>query len=416
MHVVETTFWFCLAAVAYNYAGYPILLFCLSTMIQAKADFLYLINRRSRRCLPRATYLPRVALIISAYNEAAVIRDKVDNSLQLEYPEGQLEIWFGLDAPSDATAEVLKQGSIGRIHVVEFANRRGKLAVLGDLAKRTTAEILIFTDANTMLDRSCVRNLVRHFVDSKVGAVSGEEIRTPVSTNDGSGESIYWRYESAIKILESRLNCSQGANGAALAIRRRLFNPKPGSIVEDFQIPLALRFQGYRVIYDPEAIATEELAPTLTAQFARRVRIGAGNYQTLFGNLGYLNPFNGFLTFAFISHRLLRWLAPFMLVTAFLCSIALTAQMRLTLLVALQFAFYLAGLLGYVLKKKSGRSLPLLSAPLHFCSMNLALFLGFCAYVSGRQGAIWASTPRGVSVEDDRLLQIEGTSEARQAA
>lgn len=415
MHTLEATFWFCIAAVAYNYAGYPVLLFCLSTIIQAKADFSYLTNRQSRRCSPSASYVPRVALFIAAYNEAAVIRDKVDNSLRLDYPEDQLEIWFGLDAPSDSTAAVLKEVSNGRIRVTEFTNRRGKLAVLGDLAKQTTAEILIFTDANTMLDRSCVRNLVRHFVDSKVGAVSGEEIRTSKSASDSAGESLYWRYESAIKILESRLNCAQGANGAALAIRRILFNPKPGSIVEDFQIPLALRFQGYRVVYDPEAIATEELAPTLTAQFARRVRIGAGNYQTLFGNLGYLNPFNGFLTFAFISHRLLRWLAPFLLVVAFLCSIALAVHMKFTLLLTLQCGFYFAALLGYFLKKR-GRSLPLLSAPLHFCSMNLALFLGFCAYISGHQGATWASTPRSVSVEDDRLLQIEGTSEARQAA
>lgn len=414
MHAVEAIFWFCLAAVAYNYAGYPILLFCLSAIFQTKADFLYLIHRRSRRCLP-TDYVPQVALIVSAYNEAAVIRGKVDNSLQLDYPQDRLEIWFGLDAPSDSTAEILKRVSNGRLQVVEFGSRRGKLAVLSNLVKRTTAEILIFTDANTMLDRSCVRNLVRHFVDPKVGAVSGEEIRTTTPSSDPGGESIYWRYESAIKVLESRLNCSQGANGAALAIRRSLFKPKAGSIVEDFQIPLALRFQGYRVVYDPEAIAIEELAPTLSAQFARRVRIGAGNYQTLFKNLEYLNPFNGFLTFAFISHRLLRWLAPFMLAIAFVCSVGLVAQIRFTLLVALQCGFYSAALFGYVLKKR-GLPVSLLSAPLHFCSMNLALFLGFVAYVTGRQGVTWTSTPRRVSAEDERLIQTEQTSEARQAA
>src|SRR5690349_9171516 len=130
MHTLEATFWFCIAAVAYNYAGYPVLLFCLSTIIQAKADFSYLTNRRSRRCSLSVAYGPRVALIIAAYNEAAVIRDKVDNSLQLDYPEDQLEIWFGLDAPSDSTAAVLKQVTNGRIRVIEFAKRRGKLAVL----------------------------------------------------------------------------------------------------------------------------------------------------------------------------------------------------------------------------------------------------------------------------------------------
>jgi cellulose synthase/poly-beta-1,6-N-acetylglucosamine synthase-like glycosyltransferase len=414
MHALELTFWVCFLAVAYNYIGYPILLFCLSAIVQARVDFLYLIHRRSRRCSAQSSYLPRVAMIISAYNEADVIGCKVDNSLRIDYPDDRLEIWFGLDAPTDSTGEILKRLSNRSLRVVEFASRRGKLAVISDLAKRTTAEILIFTDANTMLDRRCIRNLVRHFVAPNVGAVSGEEIRTAVPTSDPGGESVYWCYESAIKILESRLNCAQGGNGAALAVRRSLFNPRAGSIVEDFQIPLALRFQGYRVVYDPEAIATEEIAPSLSAQFSRRVRIGAGNYQTLFGNLRYLNPLNGLLTFTFISHRLLRWLAPFFLVTAFMCSLALLGDTSFGVFLALQCAFYLAALLGYVLKKKGYRT-SVLSVPLNFCSMNLALLFGFFAYVTGHQGATWMSTPRRVHVEGEGMLQAV-PSKAQHAA
>ena len=414
MHALELTFWVCFLAVAYNYFGYPILLFCLSAIVQARVDFLYLIHRRSRRCSVQSSYLPRVAMIISAYNEADVIGSKADNSLRIDYPDDRLEIWFGLDAPTDSTAELLKKLSNGRLRMVEFASRRGKLAVISDLARRTTAEILIFTDANTMLDRSCIRNLVRHFVEPGVGAVSGEEIRTAVPTSDPGGESIYWRYESAIKILESRLNCAQGGNGAALAVRRSLFNPRAGSIVEDFQIPLALRFQGYRVVYDPEAIATEEIAPSLSAQFARRVRIGAGNYQTLFRNLRYLNPLNGLLTFTFISHRLLRWLAPLLLPTAFFCSFALVRDPNFAVFFTLQCCFYSAAWLGYMLKK-NGRRTSVLSVPLHFCSMNLALLFGFFAYVTGHQGATWMSTPRRVAVESEGVLQAM-PSEAQHAA
>jgi cellulose synthase/poly-beta-1,6-N-acetylglucosamine synthase-like glycosyltransferase len=180
-----------------------------------------------------------------------------------------------------------------------------------------------------------------------------------------------------------------------------------GSIVEDFQIPLEIRFKGYRVVYDPEAIATEEITPAFSAQFARRVRVGAGNYQTLFRNPAYLNPLNGLLAFTFISHRLLRWLAPLLLLAAFFCNIALAVRGNLILLLALQCAFYSTALIGYALKKR-GKPARLLSAPLHFCSMNLALLLGLHAYMTGRQGATWAATPRATqALQDSSLVEVE---------
>src|SRR5581483_1785935 len=384
MNVLHTIFWGCFIAVAYNYAGYPLLLFLLSTLSQAKADLHYLLRRTNRRCAPPNGYVPTVAVLVSAYNEAAVIHAKVENTRELDYPNDRLEIWFGLDAPSDSTAEILRRDVDDRMRILDFPTRRGKLAVLGDLARQTAAEILVLTDANTMLDRHCIRKLVRHFCDPQVAVVTGEEIRKPVRESGPSGESIYWRYESAIKILENRLNCAQGANGAALAIRKSLFEPKVSSIVEDFQIPLELRFRGHRVVYDPEAIAVEEITPNLQAQFTRRVRIGAGNYQTLFRNPRYLNPSYGLLTFTFISHRLLRWLTPLCLTVAFLCNIAMVNTMQFAALFAIQCVFYSMALLGYI-RQKRAQPVACLSLPLSFCSMNLALLLGFCAYVMGKQ-------------------------------
>lgn len=414
MNVLHTLFWLSVAAVVYNYAGYPVLLFCLSILSQAKADFLYLARRINRRCTSPADSIPTVAVLVSAYNEAAVIRGKVQNTLELDYPSNHLEVWFGLDAPSDSTSEMLKQVSDDRVHVREFDTRRGKLAVLTDLAQQTCAEILVLTDANTLLDRRCIRNLVRHFCDPRVAVVSGEEIRRPARQGDPGGESIYWRYESAVKILESRLNCAQGANGAALAIRRSLFKPQAGSIVEDFQIPLELRFRGYRVVYDPEAIAIEEITPTLQAQFSRRVRISAGNYQTLLRNPRYLKPSFGWLAFSFFSHRLLRWLTPFCLVSAFLSSLAMAQSMEFAVFLTIQCAFYSMAVAGYLLKKRARRT-SFLSLPLNFCSMNLALLLGFYAYVTGRQGVTWNATPRG-SALPDALIHIDANSRIRPAA
>jgi cellulose synthase/poly-beta-1,6-N-acetylglucosamine synthase-like glycosyltransferase len=346
--------------------------------------------------------------LISAYNEQDVVGAKATNCQQIDYPPDRLEFLFGLDAPTDKTPDILCQVSDKQIRILHYKTRRGKVAVLCDLAKQTSAEILVLTDANTMLDAHCIKNLVRHFADSGVGAVSGEEIRVVAPNAEPSGESLYWRYESALKILESRLNCSLGGNGAVLAIRRSLFKPFKGSIVEDFQLPLEIRFNGARVVYDPEAIAVEEITPTSSAQFARRVRIGAGNYQTLFTHPEYLNPLRGLLGFSFISHRLLRWLAPFLLLMAFFCSMAMVTRPPFGVLLTLQCLFYCLALLAYLISKR-GRSPGMLGAPLHFCSMNLALFLGFYKYITGRQGVVWRATPRRTLSETTRTYPAQAS-------
>jgi cellulose synthase/poly-beta-1,6-N-acetylglucosamine synthase-like glycosyltransferase len=397
-HALEMAFWICIGGVAYNYVGYPLLLFALSVLSQAKSDCLYLISRHSRRC-PRSNHdLPRVALLMSVYNEAAVIQSKVKNALETDYPSDRLEFLIGLDAPTDSTAELLSQTQSSWLRVFRFHRQRGKLAVLCALAQQTSAEIVVFTDANTMLEPKCIRNLVRHFADPQVGAVSGEETRVVAPGTDPAAESLYWRYESALKLLETRLNCSLGGNGSVLALRRSLFHPRKQTVVEDFQISLEIRLRGYRVVYDPEAIAVEEIPPTLSAQFARRIRIGAGNYQVLFGNLECLNPLKGLLAFSFFSHRVLRWLAPLLLLIAFSCSVSMAAQNKFATLAGAQCLFYLAAFLGYRLKKK-GKPHRLLSVPFHFCLMNVALLFGFFRYLRGVKTLAWKSTPRRVRPE-----------------
>jgi cellulose synthase/poly-beta-1,6-N-acetylglucosamine synthase-like glycosyltransferase len=389
----ELLFWICVGFVAYNYVGYPFVLFLLSVVSQAKSDLLFLFHRGGRRCAPSIQYVPRVAVLMSAHNEEAVIQTKVKNTLESDYPCDRLEFLIGLDAPADSTADLLSQMEFDQLRVTHFKDRRGKLAVLTSLAEQTEAEILVITDANTRLDANCIRNLVRHFVQPGVGAVSGEENRIASPGSDPAAEGLYWRYESALKLLENRLDCTMGGNGSVLAVRRTLFRPQKRTIIEDFQIPLEIRLSGHRVIYDPEALAFEEIAPTLSAQFARRVRIGAGNYQTLFANLRCLNPLKGMLAFCFFSHRVLRWLAPLLLLIAFVCSALMTGHGNFAILFAAQSAFYLCACLGYFFKK-IGKPVRLFALPLHFCSMNLAMLLGLLRYLSGEQKLTWASTPR----------------------
>jgi len=404
----ELIFWLCIGAVAYHYVGYPILLFVLSVIVQAKSDFLYLVQRRSRRRVLATNEIPQVAVLISAFNEETVIEAKARNCLELDYPAERIQFMLGLDSPTDSTADVLNRIASDRLRVFRFSARRGKLAVLRDLAQETSAEILVLTDANTLLDRNAIRSLVRHFADPRVGAVSGEEIRVVAPGSEKSAEGLYWRYESAVKILESRLNCSLGGNGSVLAVRRSLFRTREQSIVEDFQIPLEIRFQGYRVVYDPEAVAVEEIAPTWSAQFARRVRIGAGNYQTFFAHPEYLNPRKGFLAFSFFSHRVLRWLAPLLLPIGFVCSMLLSARPPFAVMVLAQGAFYLTAATGWCLKKKA-KPLRWCSVPFHFCAMNAALFLGLLRFLRGRQTLAWQPPPRRMG--DAALLdKVSGNS------
>lgn len=396
--IPEVLFWFCIGAVIYNYAGYPVVLFILSMVSQAKSDLLFLVGKRTRRSRPLSDELPTVAVLLSAYNEEAVIRDKVKNFFELDYPESRLEFLLGLDAPSDSTPEILSEIRSKRIRVWHFASRRGKLAVLCNLAEQTTAEIVISTDANTMLKPDCIRTLIRHFRDPRVGAVSGEEVRITARGTDPAAESIYWRYESALKFLENRLNCSLGGNGSVLAVRRSLFRLDKPSIVEDFQIPLDIRLKGHRVVYDPEALAFEEIAPNHSAQFARRIRLGAGDFQALFGNLKCLNPKNGLAAFCFFSHRVLRWLGPVFLLIALVSSFFLFEIPVFQTLIALQGGFYLGACIGYCRKRK-GRKTGILGLPVNFCSMNLALLLGLFQYLSGRHSTVWKATPRAATHE-----------------
>lgn len=390
---LKIIFWLSLAAVAYNYAGYPIYLLVCSFCSQGYSDLIFLCRRKSRRGDESGFTKPRIAIVIAAYNEETVIEDRVKNALALNYPEELCEILIGLDSPTDRSADVLRQFESDRVRVFHFPERRGKLRVICDLVQRTSAEILVFTDANTHFQPNCVEKLVRHFSNLRVGVVSGEELRASGKGVEPAAEGVYWKYESALKILESRLGCLHSANGGVYAIRRELFHPRPDFIVEDFQIPLAVRFDGHLVIYDPEAISVEEIAPTLAAQFERRVRIAAGNFQTLFSFPSYLNPLKGTPAFAYWSHRVLRWVTPLMLILALVCSAALVRVNAYQWMFVLQTSFWLLALLGYW-RKTRNKSIGVCRMPLYFCSMNCAIVLGFFRYLRGLQSVAWKPTPR----------------------
>lgn len=396
LRATEWVFWISAASVLYTYAVFPVLMFLFAALKQAWRDVRFLLRRESRRRAARGQYEPHVALLVAAYNEEAIIAEKLRNTADLDYPAEKIDLLLGLDAPEDGTAEVARAQAGPNQQVIQFPVRRGKLAVINDLAARSNAEILVFSDANTILAPDAIRCLVRHFAEEGTGAVCGE-LRVVSPSGRVEMESLYWRYEVALKFLENRLNCVLGANGGVYAVRRDLFRPLDNWIVEDFQLPMEIRFAGYRVVYDPEAIGTEEAAPSLAAEYRRKVRIGAGACQTLLRNPGFLNPFAGMPAYAYFSHKVLRWLGPLFMLSALAASVLLAAEPFYAAALALQLAFYAVAWLGYV-RLRRGKTGGLAATVFYFCSMNLALLHGMIRFLTGRQQALWNTTPRRASV------------------
>ncbi len=380
-----------IAVPAYSYVVYPVLLFLLATVVQTRRDIVYLFKRGERRSRRRG--LPKVSLILAAYNEAEVIEKKVTNCLELEYPREKLQVIIGSDGSTDGTAGIIGRYAPQGVELLDFQERRGKLAVVSDCVKRASGEILVLTDANTMLDSSAIENLVRHFDDPKVGAVCGE-LRLNEPGRRKIGESTYWRFEVILKFLESKLDSVLGANGAIYAIRKELFPQAPANwITEDFVIPMKCRAQGYRVRYDPEAIAYETAASSARQEFARRVRIGAGNFQAMWECRSLLLPWRGFVSFEFISHKVLRWLTPFAMVAALAANAFLLGADWARILFTLQVGFYATAGLGYLLLKAK-LQLTLMKYPYYFLVINLGLLCGFFRWVTGSQKADWRRTLR----------------------
>lgn len=375
----------------YAYLGYPLVLFLLASLVQMGRDVHYLLLRRERRS--RNAELPLVNIVIAAHNEEKVIGATLAGCLALDYPRDRLEVIVGSDGSTDRTVEIARQHEGEGVRVLEYSRRRGKVSVISDCAAAAHGDILVFTDANTILDARSVPNLVRHFIDPHVGVVCGElRLRGP----DGrpADEGVYWRYEVILKVLESRLNAVLGANGAIYAMRRSLFpEVRDHLITDDFVIPMKVRARGWRVLYDPEAVAVEEVSASLSDEFRRRLRIGAGNWQALRQCAELLAPWRGSVSFAFWSHKVLRWLTPFLLLAALLANTVLLSHPAWQAALAVQIAFYGCAALGLALGQLRLPAGPLRMVS-YFVAINTALAIGFVRGACGVQQAAWQSAAR----------------------
>jgi cellulose synthase/poly-beta-1,6-N-acetylglucosamine synthase-like glycosyltransferase len=389
--VFEVLFWSSMGLGFYTLVLYPALLIALAGFAQLRSDLRFAWRRPERRRQPEET-LPTVSLIICAHNEEQVIAERMKNCAQLNYPTTHLEILVGCDGCTDGTIQRASQAASSNTVLFDYLDRAGKSATLTRLVPKAQGEILVFSDANTMLDANALSHLVKHFADPRVGCVCGElKLATPEGRPVTEGH--YWRFECFLKFLESRLEALVSANGAIYAIRRSLFRPlPPGTINDDLLISMNVLQQGYRIVYDPQAVAYEETA-SLQQEFRRRVRIGSGDFRALRHSKRLLNPFSGRVAAAYWSHKILRWVLPFTITAALISSIALSHDAFYAAAAGLGFAMVAAAGVGYALESRHVRS-GILRFPCYFLLMNLALLVGFLRDIFGRRTVLWTPTPR----------------------
>jgi cellulose synthase/poly-beta-1,6-N-acetylglucosamine synthase-like glycosyltransferase len=386
MAAATLIFWVCTAAVVYAYAVYPIALWSLSR----------LFGQRERPPRLADDQLPPITLLIAAYNEADVIGARVRNARAMDYPAEKLRIVVASDGSSDGTVEVVSSFAACNVQLLDYKQRRGKSSVLNSAMAEVGTHIVLLSDANTDIAPSAARNLVRWFRDPAVGAVCGRLVLVDAATGRNA-DGLYWRYETFLKKAEAKLGALLGSNGAIYAIRRDLYVPIPANtIVDDFVIPLLAKLRsGCRIVYDCDAVATEETAPDVKAEFRRRARIGAGGFQAIALLWRLMSPRWGWLAFAFVSHKVLRWLCPFLLAAMLISSvIAAVGQPVYWVVVAAQVAFYLLSLVAGYLPGPLGR-MKVLQLATMFTSMNAALAVGFWRWAQGVRSGAWERTARG---------------------
>lgn len=391
--LAQWTAWLCIGAVVYSYALYPLVLAMIAGAVQTVRDARYVLGKRDRRVL-RDAELPMVAVVISAYNEERHIGPRIENLLALDYPADRLKILIGSDGSRDRTGEIMAGFNDPRLQAHAFEQNRGKASVLNDLVSRVDAPIVAFSDANTYFERQALRKLAAHFADARVGAVSGE-LRLKGAAGDNQ-DSLYWRVEQFLKFFEGRIGGLLGANGAIYAIRRELWQPLASdTICDDFCVAMSVAATGHRLVYEPTAWAEEDTPDAIGEEYKRRVRIGIGNFQALVRHPEYLWRTSLGTIFAYISHKVLRWIAPHLLVLGLIASLWLARDsMAWGVFAALQIVGYLAAAALYGVSGRGGRLPGVLRIPAFLFALNWAFLIASYRYATGRYSGSWRRTAR----------------------
>jgi poly-beta-1,6-N-acetyl-D-glucosamine synthase len=383
-------FWISLFLIVYTFAGYGLVLFILISVKR-------LFNKRIS--YDGLTELPTIALLVAAYNEEELIEEKILNCLALEYPREKIEFIFITDGSTDKTTDRIRKYQ--EITLLHQDQRAGKMAAIKRAIPLIKEDVIVFTDANTFLNRESLTELVKHYQNPLVGAVAGEKRILVDDKADASsaGEGFYWKYESLLKRWDYELYSNVGAAGELFSIRTALYQPvEADTIIDDHMIAMRIAENGYIIAYEPNAYAMETASADIKEELKRKIRIAAGGIQSIMRLRKSANPFHHPLfTFQYISHRVLRWtITPFLLILVLLLNVFLVEKNAGLIYIILLFGqvfFYALALGGFFLERKNLR-VKILFIPYYFCIMNYAVIAGMIRYFKKTQSAAWEKSKR----------------------
>lgn len=380
---MELIYWGSILVVIYTYFGYPLVLLLIKK--KTKESDLNVSD-----CL-NANF----DFLILAYNEEKVIKKKIQDSLNLIKNFDNARVIVVSDGSTDGTNDICKS-------FINFPNfqffplpRSGKSQSINKVMAFLSGDFVVFSDANVEYTENTIINLLKPFIDNNIGFTCGKVIyNNPGEVISGKGESFYWKYENFLKKQESKIGYIAGATGAVYSIRRNLFIPlKSNCINDDFTISMNVIKQGYKSAYIEDAMVYECVAPSVEAEFNRHIRDATGHYLSLMHLIGLLNPLKGKPSFVFWSHRVMRWIAPLLLITIFIINIQLVNKHIYKQFFYMQIVFYSFALIALLFRKLI--KLPfILFVPFYFCNLNLALFIGFIRALFIKQSGKWESTKR----------------------
>lgn len=391
--MLKILFWTCMALVIYTYIGYGVLLYLF---VRLKRFF---CKPAKQQPLQDDETLPDITFLVCAYNEQDTVDIKIANSHELDYPKDKLHLVWITDGSSDKTNEMLAK--YDDVKVLYQPERRGKTNALNRALSIVDTDIVIMTDANTIVNKGAVREVARLMNNPKVGCVAGE--KRVLSKTEGEiaakGEGLYWKYESALKRLDSELYSAMGAAGEFCAVRKKLCRQMPdNTLLDDFIMSMQIVEQGYKIAYTSEAYAMEFGSANLKEEAKRKRRIAAGGIQSIIQLRSMIVPWNNIVVaFQLISHRFLRWsITPCALLALIPLNIALlcvNAGTIYTVIMALQAIFYATALAGYFMSKR-GKENKLLYIAFYFLYMNLNVFQGFAYFFKNKNQGVWEKAQR----------------------
>jgi cellulose synthase/poly-beta-1,6-N-acetylglucosamine synthase-like glycosyltransferase len=375
---MELLFWLSLIGIFYAYLGYPIILFVIGKIKKKSENVNYQVN-----------YYPSLSIIMPVHNEEKVIESKIKNIFSIDYPENRFELIIVSDGSTDRTKEIILDNPHHNIKFYELPARRGKAAALNLGLEKSSGEIIVFTDASIMLDKEALKNIVKKFQDGRIGCVSGEDY-----IHESGGEGLYGRYELFLRNLESKVHSIVGASGSFYAQRRELCNDFKEGMAPDFLSVLATVEKGYRAITEPSAFGIMTSLKSSSDEFNRKVRTLVRGMSAIFYKKSLLNPFRyGIFSFELLSHKIMRWLVPFFLISLLLSNLFLLDSSIYLLAFITQVIFYLLAV-SSMSKIINIHEKIYVKVPLYFTAVNAAILYAWVKYLSGTKQEIWNPTKR----------------------